>query len=42
MKFQSQFHPLIFEDFLGNEIDLVDYNGKLVIINFWATMVCSL
>ena len=28
---------LIFEDFLGNEINLKDYLGKLVIINFWAT-----
>ena len=29
--------PIIFEDFLGNEIDLKHYHGKLVIINFWAT-----
>ena len=28
---------LIFEDFMGNEINLKDYHGKLVIINFWAT-----
>jgi len=28
---------LIFEDFSGNEINLKDYYGKLVIINFWAT-----
>ena len=28
---------LIFEDFSGNEINLNEYNGKLVIINFWAT-----
>jgi thiol-disulfide isomerase/thioredoxin len=28
---------LIFEDFLGNEINLNNYHGKLVIINFWAT-----
>ena len=28
---------LIFEDFSGNEINLNQYNGKLVIINFWAT-----
>ena len=28
---------LIFKDFLGNEIDLKHYHGKLVIINFWAT-----
>ena len=28
---------LIFEDFSGNEINLNQYNGKLIIINFWAT-----
>ena len=28
---------LIFEDFSGNKINLKDYQGKLVIINFWAT-----
>jgi len=28
---------LKFEDFSGNEIDLMNYHGKLVIINFWAT-----
>ena len=28
---------LIFEDFSGNEINLKDYQGKLVIVNFWAT-----
>ena len=28
---------LIFEDFLGNKINLNDYHGKLVITNFWAT-----
>ena len=28
---------VIFEDFSGNEINLKDYHGKLVIINFWAT-----
>ena len=28
---------LIFEDFSGNKINLNDYHGKLVIINFWAT-----
>ena len=28
---------IIFEDFSSNEIDLNDYHGKLVIINFWAT-----
>ena len=29
--------PLLFEDFLGNEISLKNYQGKLVIINFWTT-----
>ena len=28
---------LLFEDFSGNKIDLKNYHGKLVIINFWAT-----
>ena len=28
---------LIFEDFSGNEINLNNYQGKLVMINFWAT-----
>ena len=28
---------IIFEDFSGNKINLNDYRGKLVIINFWAT-----
>ena len=28
---------LIFEDFSGNEINLNNYHGKLIIINFWAT-----
>jgi thiol-disulfide isomerase/thioredoxin len=28
---------VIFEDFSGNEINLKNYQGKLVIINFWAT-----
>ena len=29
--------PIIFEDFSDNKINLKDYTGKLVIINFWAT-----
>ena len=29
--------PIVFEDFLGNEVKLNDYKGKLVIVNFWAT-----
>jgi len=28
---------LIFEDFSGNKINLNNYRGKLVIVNFWAT-----
>tara|TARA_B100000029_G_scaffold361593_1_gene354575 strand:+ start:922 stop:1461 length:540 start_codon:yes stop_codon:yes gene_type:complete len=28
---------IIFEDFSGNQINLNQYKGKLVIINFWAT-----
>ena len=28
--------PLIFEDFSGKEINLNDYHGKLLILNFWA------
>ena len=28
---------LKFEDFLGNEINLKDYYGNLVVLNFWAT-----
>ena len=31
---------IIFEDFSGNEIDLKNYSGKLIIVNFWATW-CS-
>ena len=29
--------PVIFEDFSGNKINIKNYIGKLVIINFWAT-----
>ena len=29
--------PMVFEDFLGNKVNLGDYSGKLVIVNFWAT-----
>ena len=28
---------VIFEDFSGNKINIEDYHGKLVIVNFWAT-----
>ena len=29
--------PVIFQDFSGNSVELKNYIGKLVIINFWAT-----
>ena len=29
--------PIIFEEFSGNKVNLGDYSGKLVIVNFWAT-----
>ena len=29
--------PLVFEDFHGNKLNLEDYSGKLIIVNFWAT-----
>jgi len=32
--------PIIFKDFSGKELNLKNYHGKLVIINFWATW-CS-
>jgi len=28
---------LIFEDFSGKKINIKDYQGKLIIVNFWAT-----
>ena len=28
---------VIFEDYLGQKINLNDYKGKLIVINFWAT-----
>tara|TARA_Y100000590_G_scaffold369848_1_gene431353 strand:- start:50 stop:589 length:540 start_codon:yes stop_codon:yes gene_type:complete len=28
---------VIFEDFLGNKVSLNNYQGKLILINFWAT-----
>ena len=36
-EFPKPISSLIFEDFSGNKINLKDYNGKLVIVNFWAT-----
>jgi len=35
--FPKPISSVIFEDFLGSEINLKDYHGKLIIINFWAT-----
>ena len=29
--------PVIFEDFYGNKLNLKDYFGRLIIVNFWAT-----
>ena len=29
--------PIIFKDYSGNELNLKNYHGKLIIINFWAT-----
>ena len=29
--------PIVFEDFLGNKINLEEFIGNLIIINFWAT-----
>ena len=29
--------PIVFEDFSANKVNLRDYLGKLVIVNFWAT-----
>ena len=29
--------PIVFEDFSGNKVNLGDYSGKLIIVNFWAT-----
>ena len=28
---------ITFEDFYGNKVNLTDYSGKLVIVNFWAS-----
>jgi len=28
---------VVFEDFLGNKVNLNDYHEKLIIVNFWAT-----
>ena len=29
--------PIVFQDFLGKEVNLKDYKGKIVVLNFWAT-----
>jgi len=34
---QKPISSLIFQDFSGKEINLKDFRGKLVLINFWAT-----
>jgi thiol-disulfide isomerase/thioredoxin len=36
-KIPKPISPVIFKDFLGKELNLKDYHGKLIIINFWAT-----
>jgi thiol-disulfide isomerase/thioredoxin len=36
-KIPKPISPVIFKDFSGKELNLKDYNGKLIIINFWAT-----
>ena len=35
--FPKPISSVIFEDFLGSDINLKNYHGKLIIINFWAT-----
>ena len=29
--------PIVFEDFYGNKVNLEDFFGNLIVINFWAT-----
>ena len=36
-KIPKPISPVIFKDFSGKELNLTDYHGKLIIINFWAT-----
>ena len=36
-KIPKPISPVIFKDFSGKELNLKDYHGKLIIINFWAT-----
>ena len=36
-KIPKPISSLIFEDFSGKKINIKDYQGKLLIINFWAT-----
>ena len=33
----KQIQSVLFEDFSGKKLNLKDYRGKLLIINFWAT-----
>ena len=36
-KSKANLSYIVFEDFLGNKVNLGDYSGKLVMVNFWAT-----
>ena len=36
-KISKPISSIVFEDFLGNDVNLNNYRGKLIIINFWAT-----
>ena len=36
-KIPKPIRPIAFQDFLGKEVNLKDYKGKIVVINFWAT-----
>jgi thiol-disulfide isomerase/thioredoxin len=36
-EFPKPISSIIFEDSSGNKIDIKDFRGKLIIVNFWAT-----
>jgi thiol-disulfide isomerase/thioredoxin len=36
-KIPKTYKEIVFKDLKQKDVDLVDYNGKLVILNFWAT-----
>ena len=36
-EFPEPISSIIFEDYSGNKVDIKDYRGKLILINFWAT-----